>query len=46
VDGGLPSRQELHPRLVYDWQSEMRRRAVEHAVQGIVARYRFAEQTR
>jgi hypothetical protein len=46
LEGGLPSRQELRPRLVYDWQSEMRRRAVEHAVQNIVARYRFAEQAR
>lgn len=46
LDGGLPSRQELRPRLVYDWQSEMRRRAVEQAVQTIVARYRFAEQAR
>jgi hypothetical protein len=46
LEGGLPSRQELRSRLVYDWQSEMRRRAVEQGVQSIVARYRFAEQSR
>lgn len=46
LDGGLPSRQELRPRLVYDWQSEMRRQAVESAVRDIVARYRFKEEVR
>lgn len=45
VEGGLPGREALRARLVYDWQSEMRRRAVEREVDAIVARYRFVERS-
>jgi hypothetical protein len=45
IDGGLPGREVLRPRLVYDWQSDMRRQTVEHAVDTIVARYRFVERS-
>jgi hypothetical protein len=43
VLGGLPSRDKLRDRLVFDWQTEMRRMAVDRAVEQIVARYRFVE---
>lgn len=41
--GGLPSADELRPRLVADWSRAEERRAVERAVDAVVARYRFEE---
>jgi hypothetical protein len=46
IEGGLPSREVLHARLVSDWQSAMQQQAVERAVEAIVARYRFEERAR
>ena len=43
VEGGLPSADELHRRLVADWLFAEQKRAVDEAVQTIVDRYRFEE---
>jgi len=43
VTGGLPSREELRPRLVVDWSFSEQQKAVAGILQGIVARYRFEE---
>ena len=43
VEGGLPSQEELRPRLVNDWLTWLKQQAVEHTVEQIVARYRFEE---
>jgi hypothetical protein len=43
VTGGLPGADELHQRLVVDWSYAERQRAVDDAVQAIVARYHFEE---
>ena len=43
VDGGLPSPDELHKRLVADWLYAEHTRATDQAVQAIVDRYRFEE---
>lgn len=41
VEGGLPSADELRPRLIVDLTNAERQRSVERAVQAVVARYRF-----
>jgi hypothetical protein len=41
--GGLPSVEELRPRLIADWSRVVEKRAVESAVQQIVDRYHFEE---
>jgi hypothetical protein len=41
--GGLPSAEELRPRLTADWSRDAEQRAVERAVQQIVDGYRFEE---
>lgn len=41
--GGLPSAEELRPRLLADWTRAAERRAVDRAVQQIVDRYHFEE---
>ncbi len=43
VEGGLPSREALHARLVADWTFAEEQRAIDRAVQRIVERYRFEE---
>ena len=43
VGGGLPGTDELHQRLVVDWQFAERQREVEQAVQAVVDRYRVEE---
>jgi hypothetical protein len=44
VEGGLPSPEELRPRLVVDWSSAEQQKYVEQSVKKIVDRYRFREQ--
>lgn len=46
VEGGLPDQNRLRERLAFDWQMEMKRLAVEQAVDRIVGRYRFVERPR
>jgi hypothetical protein len=43
IHGGMPSRDEVRPRLVEDWRAEQRKQAVDRLVQDVVARYRFEE---
>ena len=43
VEGGLPSADELHKRLVADWLYAEHTRATDQAVQAIIDRYRFEE---
>ena len=43
IEGGLPSPEVLHERLVADWRAQMQAKAVERAARGIEARYRFKE---
>jgi hypothetical protein len=43
VEGGLPSPEELRPRLVADWSLATRREAIERVLEQTVARYRFEE---
>jgi hypothetical protein len=43
VDGGLPTGDELHKRLVADWLYAEHTRQTEQAVQAIVDRYRFED---
>ena len=43
VEGGLPSPDELHKRLVADWLYAEHTRATDQAVQAIIDRYRFEE---
>ena len=43
VQGGLPTVDELRPRLIADWSRAQEQQAVDRAVQQIVARYRFQE---
>jgi hypothetical protein len=43
VDGGLPSPEELRPRLIVDLANAERESSVERAVQSVVERYRFEE---
>jgi hypothetical protein len=43
VEGGLPSGDELHKRLVADWLYAEHTRQTEQAVRAIVDRYRFEE---
>jgi hypothetical protein len=40
VQGGLPSAEELHPRLLADWMYAEHKQATDQAVQAIVAKYR------
>jgi hypothetical protein len=41
VDGGLPSADELHQRLIADWMYAEHKQATDQAVQAIVAKYRI-----
>jgi hypothetical protein len=43
IEGGLPSFDELRPRLVADWSQASREEAVERIVQRSVERYRIEE---
>jgi hypothetical protein len=43
VEGGLPSADELHKRLLADWQYAERKQATDQAVQAIIDRYRVEE---
>ena len=43
VEGGLPSPDELHKRLVADWLYAEHTRATDQAVQALIDRYRFEE---
>ncbi len=43
VEGGLPSADELHKRLLADWLYAERKQATDQAVQAIVDRYRVEE---
>jgi len=43
VEGGLPSQDELHKRLVADWLYAEHTRQTDQAVQAIVDRYRFED---
>lgn len=43
VEGGLPSLDELRPRLLVDLANAERQRSVEQAVEALVRRYRFEE---
>lgn len=43
VEGGLPSADELHKRLLADWMFAEHKQAGDQAVQAIVDRYRFEE---
>ena len=43
VEGGLPSADELHKRLVADWVYAAHTRQTDQAVQAIVDRYRFED---
>ncbi|HEY8943901.1 MAG TPA: hypothetical protein VIM73_06560 [Polyangiaceae bacterium] len=44
VQGGLPSTEELHDRLVVDWSRAMEEKALERAVEELASRYHFVEQ--
>jgi hypothetical protein len=44
VSGGLPSFEELRPRLLADWTTATEKRELERATQAIVEQYRFEEQ--
>ncbi len=44
VDGGLPSPEELRPRLIIDWSAAQQQKDVEQSVKKLVARYTFQEQ--
>lgn len=44
VLGGMPSFEELQPRLVADWRADAEKVALDRAIQGIVERYRFKEE--
>jgi hypothetical protein len=46
LDGGLPSADELRPRLVADWHYAERKQEVDRAVQAIVDRYHIEERAR
>jgi hypothetical protein len=46
LEGGLPSADQLHLRLVADWQFAQRQQEVDRAVQTIVDRYRVEERAR
>jgi hypothetical protein len=46
IEGGLPSSEELHERLVAGWKGDMQQKAVDRASQAIEARYRFEEQSK
>jgi hypothetical protein len=41
IEGGLPSREELRPRLLADWNTFMKKQAVLHATEKVLGRYRF-----
>ncbi len=43
VEGGLPSLEELRPRLVADWSFATRQKAIERILERTVDRYRFEE---
>ena len=43
VEGGLPSADELHRRLLADWLYAEHTQATDQAVQAIIDRYRFEE---
>jgi hypothetical protein len=43
VEGGVPSADELRPRLIADLANAERQRSVEGAVEAVVRRYRFEE---
>jgi hypothetical protein len=43
VEGGLPSADELHKRLLADWQYAERKRATDQALQALIDRYRVEE---
>lgn len=43
VEGGMPNLEVIHDRLVMDWKSALRHKAVERATQANIARYRFKE---
>ncbi len=43
IDGGLPSRDEIRPRLVSDWTNAMRQQAVDRMVRNVLGRYRVEE---
>ncbi len=43
IQGGLPSRDVLRPRLTYDWLASRQKQAVKRAVEEVVHRYRFEE---
>ncbi len=46
VTGGLPSPEELRPRMVVDWTMDQQNKDVERSVSRIVDRYHFAERGR
>lgn len=43
IEGGPPSPELMHERLVVGWKGEMQAKAAERAAQAIEARYRFKE---
>jgi hypothetical protein len=43
VEGGLPSRDEIRPRLVSDWGKARRQEAIERMVRAVLGRYRIEE---
>jgi len=44
IEGGLPPWDVLRPRLTSDWETLMKRQAVDRATEDVVKRYRFEEQ--
>ena len=43
IEGGLPSRDVLRPRLTYDWLASKQKQAIERLVEEVTHRYRFKE---